>query len=367
MRKHPIHFRKEEVHEIMSRFKASESASLIGVGSVGKSNLLHHILDRDTQKYYLGDRSQMVYTVMVDPNLLGPTTDESEQFQCWAGYELLMHRMFLALHPFEMLGDDAQNFYKTYRELQDGTNPLYAYMGLRYFELGLEYFFRRGIQIVFLFDEFEELLRAMPVKFFQTLRGLRDNHKSQLSFLTFSREPVPVLIDKMNKPELEIEPFTELFTDNVYFVGPYNVDDASAMIESLIRRNPTIRYSNDSIQFLLSASGRFAGIMRAGFRELEILGDIGQADIHNPNLIERLARRNRVRTECETIWKSLTPVEQRVLHSVSRREPEEIDDASEQAIGLLVQKRLLRVDRNHQSLQIEPPVFGVYVRLFAEL
>ena len=69
-----------------------------------------------------------------------------------------MHRMFLALHPFEMLGDDAQNFYKTYRELQDGTNPLYAYMGLRYFELGLEYFFRRGIQIVFLFDEFEELL-----------------------------------------------------------------------------------------------------------------------------------------------------------------------------------------------------------------
>ena len=226
---------------------------------------------------------------------------------------------------------------------------------------------RLYVRKVLITDEFEELLRAMPVKFFQTLRGLRDNHKSQLSFLTFSREPVPVLIDKMNKPELEIEPFTELFTDNVYFVGPYNVDDASAMIESLIRRNPTIRYSNDSIQFLLSASGRFAGIMRAGFRELEILGDIGQADIHNPNLIERLARRNRVRTECETIWKSLTPVEQRVLHSVSRREPEEIDDASEQAIGLLVQKRLLRVDRNHQSLQIEPPVFGVYVRLFAEL
>lgn len=365
MRKHPLHFRKEELHEIMSRFKASESASLIGVGSVGKSNLLHHILDRDTQKYYLGERSQMVHTIMIDPNLLGPTDDASEQFQCWAGYELLMHRMFLALHPFEMLGDDAQNFYKTYRELQDGTNPLYAYMGLRYFELGLEYFFRRGIQIVFLLDEFEELLRSMPVRFFQTLRGLRDNHKSQLSFLTFSREPVPVLVNKMGINQLDIEPFTELFTDNVYFVGPYNLEDASAMIESLIRRNPNIRYTDESIQFLLNASGRFAGIMRAGFRELEILGSIGQADIHNMNLIERMARRTRVRAECETIWKSLTEVEQQVLLSVAKRQPEEINDASEQAIGLLVQKRLLRVNRNHQSLQIEPPVFGIYVKLFA--
>lgn len=361
MRKHPVNFRKEEIREIMTRFKASESASLVGVGSVGKSNLLHHILDRDTIEYYLGERAENFYAIMIDPNLLGPTGDESLQFKCWAGYELLMHRMFLALHPFEMLGEDAQNFYKTYRELQDGTNPLFAYMGLRYFELGLEYFFRRGIQIVFLFDEFEELLRTMPVKFFHTLRGLRDNHKSQLSFLTFSREPVPVLIEKMKIDGLDIEPFTELFTDNVYYVGPYNFEDASAMVQSLMRRNPNIRYSNDALQFLLSATGQFAGIMRAGFRELEMLGDIGPADMDNINLIERLATRSRVRAECETIWKSLTDAEHRVLSSVVKRQPETIDDDAERAISLLVQKHLLRVNRHNQTLEIQPPVFNVFV------
>lgn len=361
MRKHPLHFRKEEVREIMSRFKASESASLVGVGSVGKSNLLHHIIDRDTIQYYLGDGAETFYAVMIDPNLLGPTADDSVQFKCWAGYELLMHRMFLALHPFEMLGDDAQNFYKTYRELQDGTNPLFAYMGLRYFELGLEYFFRRGIQIVFLFDEFEELLRTMPVKFFHTLRGLRDNHKSQLSFLTFSREPVPVLVEKMGIDGLDIEPFTELFTDNVYFVGPYNFEDASAMVQSLIRRNPASHYSNDAIQFLMTATGQFAGIMRAGFRELDMLGQIGPVDMDNINLVERLATRTRVRAECETIWKSLTDSEQRVLASVVRRQAEAIDDEAERAISLLVQKHLLRVNRNNQTLQIQPPVFNVFV------
>ncbi len=362
MRKHPLHFRKEELTDIASRFKASESASLVGVGSVGKSNLLHHILDAETQRYYLGDRAENFYTIMIDPNLLGALGDSTEQFQCWAGYELLMHRMFLALHPFEMLGDDAQNFYKTYRELQDGTNPLYAYMGLRYFELGLEYFFRRGIQIVFLLDEFEELLRVMPVKFFLTLRGLRDNHKSQLSFLTFSREPIPELIEKMDLPQLEIEPFTELFTDNVYYVGPYNFEDATAMLQTLMARNPNAHYSDDALEFLLNASGRYAGILRAGFRELELLGDIGPADLNNMNLIQRLARRTRVKTECETIWKSLTNVEHQVLKSIALNKPDALDEKSERAIALLVQKRLLKVDRHKQKLEIEPPVFSVYVK-----
>lgn len=362
MREQHPDFRKEELLHVMSRFKAAESVSLVGVGSVGKTNLLHHIVNPKTQQHYLGaERANQFVAIMVDPNLLGPVDDTSEQFRCWAGYELLMHRMMLSLYPFEILDNDAENFYKTYRDLQDGTNPLYAYMGMRYFEIGLEYFFRRNIQIVFLFDEFEEFLQKMPIKFFQTLRGLRDNHKDKLTYLAFSREPIPVLVEKMDLPTLEMEPFAELFTDNVFFVGPYNHDDASRMVESLIRRNPEVEYSKDAINFLLNVSGRFAGILRAGFRALDVLGTIGPADLNNMNLIERLARRTQIRTECETIWKSLTPVEQSVLLSIARRHPDEITDESERAISLLVQKHLLRVDRQAQLLKIEPPVFNVYV------
>ncbi|MEM9950906.1 MAG: hypothetical protein AAF846_04860 [Chloroflexota bacterium] len=361
-RKHPINFRKEEISNVMARFRANESSSLVGVGSVGKSNLLHHMMDRDTIKHYMGDKSEKFIPIMIDPNLLGPTDGESVQFRCWAGYELLMHRMFISLHPFEMLDADAQMFEQIYRKLQDGNNPLYAYMGLRYFELGLEAFFRRGYQLAFLFDEFEVMLDSMPPRFFQSLRGLRDGHKKQLSFLTFSREPVPVLIDKMKLPELEIEPFTELFTDNVFYVGPYNHEDASNMIHSLIKRNPLARISQDAGTFLLHASGGFAGILRAGFRELDVLGHITPSQIEDPALIERLAKRSPVRAECETIWKSLTDVEQRVLASVARRSAEQVTDEAERAISLLVQKHLLRVNRELQALQIEPPVFDFYLR-----
>jgi hypothetical protein len=212
-----------------------------------------------------------------------------------------------------------------------------------------------------MFDEFEELFRKMPPKFFQTLRGLRDNHKRNLSYLTFSREPLPVLISKMNIPELEVEPFYELFTDNIYYVGPYNPVDAQAMIDRLMQRNPHQNISSHAIDFLLYASGRYAGIIRAGFRSLEWLGNIAPADVRSEFLVERLATRQPVRAECETIWKSLTDVEQRVLIQVAKRKAEEIDAESEQAVGLLVQKRLLYVDRERQTLQIEPSVFRAYI------
>jgi hypothetical protein len=363
MRKNPLHFRKEEVNYIMRRWQAAESCSLVGVGSVGKSNLLHHLLDSDVQTHFMGDRANSFKAIMIDPNLLGPIDkDASEQARCWAGYELLMHRLYLTFYPFSVLGNEVNNFIDVYQALQDGTNPLYAYMGIRYFELGLEFFLRRGIEIVFMFDEFEELLRQMPPKFFQTLRGLRDNHKRQLSYLTFSREPIPVMVEKMGLDDLLIEPFTELFTDNVYYVGPYNMVDAKAMIDRLIQRNPQQNVSSYAIDFLMHATGRYAGLLRASYRSLEWLGNITPNDIENEYMIEQIASRRPVQTESETIWKSLTPVEQEVLKYVSRQKVENIDAEAERAVSLLVQKRLLLVDHQQQSLHIQPPVFRAFIK-----
>lgn len=362
MRKQALHFRKEDVQFVTDRWKASESVSLVGVGSVGKSNLLQHLADGDTHRFYLGaERTERFKTVIIDPNLLGAADDNSEQFRCWAGYELLMHRLYLSFFPFTVLGDDAPHFFEVYQTLQDGTNPLYAYMGLRYFELGLEFFFRRNIQICFMFDEFEEILRYMPTKFFLTLRGLRDNHKNLLSFLTFSREPLPVLVNKMGIDDLAIEPFTELFTDNLYYVGPYNRDDAEAMLQNLMRRNPNTRYSASTLEFLMYATGRYAGIMRAGFRELEIIGEVTPNQVNDPRLVEQLAKRLRVRTECETIWKGLTDVERRVLYAVAHRQYDKMDNELELAVSLLVQKRLLNVNQSMNRLEIQPPVLHFYV------
>ena len=368
-RKQPLDFRKEEVGRIMERWRASESCSLVGVGSVGKSNLLQHLADSDVQAYYMEIAKINTFkAIIIDPSLLGPLPIAGvnmDQVRCWAGYELMMHRLFLAFYPFEMLAkEEAKQFVDTYQALQDGTNPLYAYMGLRYFELGLEFFLRQGIQIVFMFDEFEEMLRQLPVKFFQTLRGIRDTNKSQLSYLTFTRSPILDVAQQSDIPILSIEPFVELFTDNIYYVGPYNEADARQMVEGLMRRNQKT-YDDYIVNFLLWATGRYAGLLRAGFRALDTLGNLEASTLmtSGEQLVHQLATRRAVRSECRTIWTSLNQTEQYVLKAVAGLNPgiDTSDPEIGDAVALLVQKRLLRVNKEQKQLVIEPPVFHAYV------
>jgi hypothetical protein len=360
----PLEFRREEVGYVMERWRASDSCSLVGIGSVGKSNLLRHLGQSDVQAYYISaTQAEHFKAIIVDPSLLGPLPtagDDLDQVRCWAAYELLMHRIFLAFYPFDSLTkDEANEIYEIYQALQDGSNPLYAYMGLRYFELGLDFFMRRGFQIVFMFDEFEEMLRQMPVKFFQTLRGLRDNYKRQLSYLTFTRAPLPVLVDRMNISRLDIEPFVELFTDSLLYVGPYNDADARRMADGLVRRNQR-NYDEPTINFLLWSSGRYAGLLRSTFRLLETLGPISMAEQKSDRLLNALAVKTPIRQECRTIWTSLTPAEQYVLKAVARLSEYSVNTETEQAVTQLVQKRLLRVTKS-QKLDIEPPVFRAFV------
>ncbi|MBC7809541.1 MAG: hypothetical protein H7175_00240 [Burkholderiales bacterium] len=358
-RKHPIDFRKDEVAHVMKCWRAGDSCSLIGVGSVGKSNLLQHLVEPDVQANYLDtDIAGQLKAIIIDPSMLGPLPDSGpnvNQVRCWAGYELMMHRLFMAFYPFDNLdADDARRFYEAYQALQDGTNPLYAYMGLRYFELGLEFFLRQGSQIVFMFDEFDEMARQLPVKFFQTLRGLRDANKSQLSYLTFTRTPLSALFTHIGVDPLDIEPFVELFNDHTWYVGPYSEADAQRMIESLGQRNQK-NYHEQAIKFLLWATGRYAGLMRAGFYALESL-----SGVTDEQLIQQLIAKTSVYTECRTIWISLTSSEQYVLRGVATLSPYAKTSETDQAAASLVQKRLLRVDKDRQSLNIEPPIFRAF-------
>lgn len=360
-RKQPLDFRKHDVEYVIQRWRAGDSCSLVGVGSVGKSNLLQHLVDPAVHQHYkINDKFKVI---TIDPALLGPlpTGENSEQIRCWAGYELMMHRLFLAFYPFDMLSrQDAEGLYNAYETLQDGTNPLYAYMGLRYFELGLDYFMRAGIQIVFIFDEFEDMLKQMPVKFFQTLRGLRDANKQQLSYLTFTRAPLMTLVEQYQIPALEIEPFTELFTDNLRYVGPYNALDARRMLDNLIARNQ-VTHTEEVIEFLLNVSGGYAGLLRTTYRSLEKIGTLDSITLKNGEGLRRLLLQRAIQDELWTLWKSLTLAEQNTLKVVARLVEYQDAEWYKSAVPMLVQKRLIRVDNATNGLMIEPPLFRVFV------
>jgi hypothetical protein len=308
--------------------------------------------------------------IIIDPNMLGPlpkTGDNIEQIHAWAAYELMMHRVFMAFYPFDILEKgDVEEFYELYRALQDGTNPLYAYMALRYFERGLELFIRRGVHIVFMFDEFEELLKQMPPKFFQTLRGIRDINKRQMSFLTFTRSPLSVLIQQYNIPILEIEPFSELFTDNLCYVGPYNEADGKRMVENLISRHPK-QYAQPALDFIQWATGRTAGLLRAAFHLLDTMGTIDASQVQSEGHLTQLAGNLAIKTECHTIWMSLSAAEITILKSAAGLASFTQGADTQLAITSLVKKKLLVVDKLSHKLTIQPPIFRAFILTDSEI
>jgi hypothetical protein len=354
------------VKRIFRTWQAGDASSIVGVGSVGKSNLLRHLADETTVRTQLGDDAQHTRIIIVDANLLGPlpppNQPDSEQYRCWAGFELIMHRMFISLYPFSQLSsDDARRFYEAYQGLQDGSNPLFAYMGVRYFELGLELFLRSGLKLVFLFDEFEELLRQMPPKFFQMLRGLRDQRKGQVVYTTFSRSSIPTLVERMALDVLALEPFVELFSDHVVYVGPYNEADGKAMLLSLAQKLG-VSYSDLINGLVLTATGRFAGLLRAAYAALPDAQTVDWEKQTAETLGAWLISQESVRAECNSIWMGLNPSEQLVLKAATKVQTYSINKDTENAVSMLVQKKLLRVSRQPEhTLTVEPPVFRSFM------
>ncbi|MGQ9888840.1 MAG: hypothetical protein ACUVSX_10165 [Aggregatilineales bacterium] len=116
----PIDFRQQEVGHIMERWRAGESCSLVGVGSVGKSNLLQHLANPQVQAAYMKEAQVRLFkAILIDPSLMvplpQPRTPENEPLRCWAGYELLMHRLFMAFHDTGVLNEaEKRQFYETY-------------------------------------------------------------------------------------------------------------------------------------------------------------------------------------------------------------------------------------------------------------
>ena len=73
----PLDFRAQETERLMAVARASESASVIGISGVGKSNLFNHLLDRETHVCYLGDLASRYVIVRVNFHYMRDYDDRS--------------------------------------------------------------------------------------------------------------------------------------------------------------------------------------------------------------------------------------------------------------------------------------------------
>lgn len=368
----PNYYQQADADFIFRHIAIGESCSLVGIGSVGKSNLLQFVTRHDVKERYLGaERAPYYVMVLLNPHqLIHPQKQVLDMTgEAWPGYEIMLNRLrrTLAVMLYEGRipdgrdenGDVVERVDSRYNLLFD-THPLLAQTGVRQLEDSVTEVLRldRRMRIVFMFDEFEEFI-YLPAYFFQSLRGIRDDYKQRVTYVTASRLSLPELVNQ-HKPNpreiLNMEGFVELFNGFMHYINRLDIESARASIERLERRfNAAL--STEPTRLLLYTTGRHPGLLRRAFPAAAQLTDADR--LTDDQFIERMLQNRGILQECESILRSLTTDEQDMLKQIIQRQPISEDSDSWAA---LTDKSLVTKTRDTPPRPVLTiPVFAVYI------
>ncbi len=380
----PPNLRFTEIERILRGYiNAGDSCAIVGVGSVGKSNLLRLLQRQDVLQFHKDqgnlpafDKNQIA-TLLVDPYLTLEIPREGGTFiyplsgSAWHGYEHILYRLFLLIEEqyltweqqvdnetllargwkdndlFEQIQDKLQRMWS-------GNNPFTPLLGLRLLEHALQQYFwyRPGSRIIIMFDEFEKCIMTMPPTFFQALRGLRDNFKYRLMFIVTSRREIDELVLETGHAR-EYESFLELFTDRYEYVGLYDRSDTDVMIDRLCTRHGEEWVNADPRRALIyEATDGHAGLVRAVFSAHERI----LTGRPNRRVLEGLLKDPGICQECETIWLSLSEEARGTIQAIMEGRPISDNDGS---IMRLKARRLIL--REESGMTVAPPIFRAYL------
>jgi len=329
----PLSFRSRETGQIFSWLQAGDSCQVIGIGSVGKSNLLRFLQQKDVRHAKLGTEWDRFLFVYVDANKLLETSE--------AGlWELMMHQVLVELAE-RGIGNGA------FQEIDDlyqrAIAPATRHVALRCLDRTISILCNQlGRKLVFLFDEFDDLYRTLPASVFKALRALRDDHKYRLMYVLATR----MELKRIRRVEETYEAFEELVTPNLLWLFVYSDRDARYMLRRL-----AARYRSDpkQIRTALAVTGGHPGLIRSIFPLLQSNTD---------NFMETLLADRHVQEEIGRIWQSLAGEEQKALsflvHGGHSQTPE-------RALAQLKQKGLVG-GRWAEADQIFSPLLERYIR-----
>ncbi|MCB0156255.1 MAG: winged helix-turn-helix transcriptional regulator [Anaerolineae bacterium] len=286
----PLTFRAEIVQPILEAVAAGNSCAVVGIGSVGKSNLLRFLQEEAVQQHYLGEAVPDYLFVYVDVNkILKPSL--------WGLFELTLHQLLMALTDRGV----EQKLLDTIDLLhQKSTVPRIQPIVLRYLDRAIRMTSHQlGLIPVFLIDEFDELCRTMPPQGFAALRALRDEYKYRLMYVVATR----LELRRLREDALDIEPFEELVSPRTFYPGPYSQADAEFMLKRLEARHGQ-PLPKKVTKAMLEATGGHPGLLREGY-------DLARQ--RPDDFLTVLENSPHVQDECQRIWLSLSSAEQQAM------------------------------------------------------
>jgi len=349
-------------HEVLSRFfefvQSGESFYVIGAPSVGKTRLMDFLLGDNIQadlakgvepdrlavkKRYLGeDQALSTWLVRVDLNRIRQEHDWSFHF-----YELLLSAVFFECSRYPVT-DKTREMEALLAELDSQViRSKDALMAHRFFEMAVNKLCQvYRIKLCFLFDEFDETYKKMPLEVFAQLRAIRDANKYRLFYALFLRNLPEALRSRTDN-----ESFFELISRNLIGIGPYTQADSMDVIEQLEQRK-NFSLTPEKRNWLFLMSGGHPGLMIALF---DALRDNPQQALQNAD-IDWCFSQEHVREEFRKIWNGLLDDEKSGLLAFARNDPARLTSS---AMKILRAKGLLRQDG--RNLNCFSPLFPLFL------
>ncbi len=378
----PANFQGDDTDYMLAIMRSGESCSLIGIGSVGKSNLLRSLVRLEVKQKILAEDAPFYVTILLDPHLLVHSGSRAMDIggPNWPGYELMLsglRRAMWELNEKNMLPATANPEDSLVRRTEQGylrllnDNPLLAQTGMRQLEdciydlLVLD----ERWKVVFLFDELEDFMAHLPATFFQSLRGLRDNFKQRVMYITTSRKDIHELVEhyahtiwaKDERYSEVIEGFAELLHEHTHYVRLFDEENMRSSLNRFLKRYGLTNQFTESQQrhlnrALFAITGGHIGLARRAFlSEVDLykkgyLGDPAQRNYPPDAVLDMLLTDEGIHKECTIIFNSLPEAEQDALRQLALFRPV----ASGRALGRLITKRLVYQDTVPTG-QLQPP------------
>ncbi|MCS6882409.1 MAG: winged helix-turn-helix domain-containing protein [Oscillochloridaceae bacterium] len=335
----PLTFRAGLLQRVAARLRAGECCSIIGPSGVGKTNLGRFLQRQDVQALYFPDAPTWI--VLIDCNALA-AADASREF---AVFELIAHRLIREAERRNLPESVIAPLDRLHITLLNEGNLLLA---LRYLERICGRLIEdQGLRLILLFDQFEDIWRALDAGLFRNLRYLRDEFKYRLIYLTITRERLSRARQRARGDADDVEAFWELFEPHTFGLGMHTESEAREILERIARRRG-VAPTAEMARAVLDASGGYPALIRALAWTLDEQWP-GEAP-------ERIAALPEVAQECAKLWNDLLPDEQRVVRHLAAGL--DMSDADQEVLADL---RLIELVRSEPP-QLFAPVFAAYVR-----
>ncbi len=327
----PLSYRFELLQPMLADLRAGECCSLIGTSGTGKSNLALFLQRHDVQKHYWND--ERTWVILMHSLIF-------EQNAEFAFTESMIHGLIEEADSHDFSAEFLEWANNLYDRLLKNPSAYLAFRTLQ--DLCRRLCEKDGLQLIFIFDQFENIWQSLDAHFFLNLRGLRDRFKYQVVYLVMTRDR----LQRIRPDAQAVESFWELFSAHTHGLGPYSERDASTAVERLSSR--TNIKMDDVSHEIVRLSGGHPGILRAIFWAFR---DSPRKSFN----IDELLQISSVCEECEKVWNALSPAEQHFSQIIVRGL-----QVQHPSVEIFNEMRLKEIVRDDPPLLVSP-VLTAYV------